>query len=74
MDDFIARLRRCFSWTSVGELVKASVRLDNAPLGGARSSTAYNLKIQGVPKLRRRNAKRLKCETAVRLEVNLEYF
>ena len=48
MDDFIARLRRCFSWTSVGELVKASVRLDNAPLGGARSSTAHNLKIHSL--------------------------
>lgn len=40
MEDLIARLRRYFSWTSVGELVKASVRLVIAPLGGPRCSTA----------------------------------
>jgi hypothetical protein len=44
MDDFIALLRRYFNWTSVGELVNASVRLVIAPLGGPRCSTAYKRK------------------------------
>lgn len=41
MDDFMARFKRCFSWTSVGELVNASVRFVIAPLDGPRCSTAF---------------------------------
>jgi hypothetical protein len=33
MDDFIVRLRKCFSWTSVGEREKSSVRYVVVPLG-----------------------------------------
>ncbi len=36
----MARLRRCLSWTSNGELVRASARFGNAPLDGPRCSTA----------------------------------